>query len=107
METIQVNGWVVFALVGGWVITTIIAIIGALPQLKRFRSQNALDDSNAATTYRKMALELQGQVDELRARLDHAHLEVNMKVQIGERPEIVSWNWKARVPEPVTQEVRS
>ncbi len=105
MEAIQVNGWVVFVLVGGWLVTTVIAIIGALPQFKRFRSQNALDDSSAASTYRKMVLDLQIEIDELRARLDHAHLEVNMKVQMGEKPEIVSWNWRARVEEPVTQKV--
>jgi len=75
METIQVNGWVVFALVGGWVITTAIAIIGALPQLKRFRSQNAKDQADTASTYQALADKAGSQAAEAIKRADEANVK--------------------------------
>lgn len=99
MEVVQVSSWMVFTVIGAWAVTTIIAIIGALPQLKRTRAQNSVDDANAATIYRKIVVDMQLKMDELEARLDHAHLDIGLSIQMGEKPEITSWKWGTLVEE--------
>jgi len=76
---------------------------------RRTKFENIVDDSTAATNYRKLVIDLQTDVREARQEnkeikdmLANSHLDIGMRIQVGEKPEIISWNWKT-VVEPITQ----
>jgi hypothetical protein len=61
---------------------------------RRTKSQNILDDSSASINYRKMVLELQAEVKELRELIDCAHLYIELGIQVDNAPVIKKWEWK-------------
>jgi hypothetical protein len=61
---------------------------------RRTKSQNILDDSSASINYRKMVIELQAEVKELRELIDHAHLYIELGIQVDNAPVIKKWEWK-------------
>ena len=93
IQTVIINGVfgllvVVLSVGGSWWVAN-----------RRAPAQNAVDDSTAANTFRRMVLEQQVQIDELKSRLERAHLEVSLRVQVGEKPEILNWKWEAKLEE--------
>jgi len=63
---------------------------------RRTKSQNILDDSTASVNYRKLVIDLQAEVKDLRTLLDRSHLEVSMSIKMGEQPTVTSWRWLRR-----------
>lgn len=77
----------------------VMLIISTWLAFKRGSFQNTVDDSQAALNYKKLVIELQAEVKEMKDMLDNAHLEVKLEVQIGEAPIVKEWKWKKRIEE--------
>lgn len=61
--------------------------------LKRTPAQNTLDDSSAALNFQKVVIKLTGEVESLKAIVNNSELEMTLKIKLGEKPDIVKWQW--------------
>jgi len=77
-------------------INLVILGLTAYVAFRRSKFQNVVDDSTASSNYRKLVIDLQAEVKDLRNLLDRSHLEVSMSIKMGEQPTVTSWRWLRR-----------
>ncbi len=76
--------------IAGFIVAITVALIGALPEIKRIRSKRKLDDTNSADVAFELAEKYGKKVLELEARITHTEeilggeLNLNMKIPMVE-----------------------
>jgi len=90
------------------VIQLIIAGVTVWFVSKRTPLQNITDDSTASVNFRNIVVSLQAvvkeqdtKINELEDKLNRAHLEVTLSIEIGKRPEVESYKWVEKEVKPV------
>jgi len=80
-----------------------ILIVTGYISLRRAKFQNTVDDSTASRGFQETIINMQKearaqekQIKDLNDRLNHAHLDIELSVQVGETPIIKSWKWVKR-----------
>lgn len=71
-------------------------VIREIYNAKYAKSHSMVDDASAAAQFQKMVIDLQKQIDEMKAKeevrekAEKSHLLINLEVKPGLKPEIVS-----------------
>lgn len=77
----------------GIIFSIVMSIIGGYAALKNIRPKNLLDGSQAAENFQDIVIRLQGEVKELRDRVDGKQLKVHMTIEIDKAPIVDHWQW--------------
>ena len=68
-------------------------LISSYVALKGVRPKQLLDGSTAAENFQDIVVKLQGEVKELRDKLDGKQLKVHMTIEIDKAPTVDKWEW--------------